>query len=113
MPGDVSNTANPILGSEVFTSISTGDYANCGVTTTGAAFCWGWNADGQLGDGTTTDHVQAAAVAGGLAFAVVKTGQETSCGVTSTGEVWCWGLNNVGQIGDGTTTNRPVPVKAF
>jgi alpha-tubulin suppressor-like RCC1 family protein len=113
MPGDVSNTANPILGSEVFTSISTGDYANCGVTTTGAAFCWGWNPDGQLGDGTTTDHLQPAAVAGGLAFAVVKTGQETSCGVTSTGEVWCWGLNNVGQIGDGTTTSRLVPAKAF
>jgi serine/threonine-protein kinase len=28
----------------------------CGVTTEGEAYCWGWNDNGELGDGTTTDR---------------------------------------------------------
>ena len=36
-------------------SVSGGDYHSCGVTTTGDAYCWGWNQYGQLGDGTNAN----------------------------------------------------------
>jgi len=51
-----------------------GHYDACGVTTTGAAYCWGNNADGELGNGTTTTSSTPLAVLGGLSFAAVSAG---------------------------------------
>src|SRR5438128_241006 len=50
-----------------FRQVSTGGGAHtCGVTTSNVAYCWGRNSDGQLGDGTTTDHLRPVRVTGGL-----------------------------------------------
>jgi alpha-tubulin suppressor-like RCC1 family protein len=81
----------------------------CGVTTAGAAYCWGANSSGQLGDGTTTGRTSPAAVVGGLVFASVSAGGDHTCGLTTAGAAYCWGANSSGQIGDGTTTTRTSP----
>jgi len=80
----------------------------------GAAYCWGYNAYGQLGDGTTTDRLVPTPVAGGLTFAAVSAGPIVpfyghTCGVTTSGTAYCWGDNFRGELGDGTTTQRLVP----
>jgi alpha-tubulin suppressor-like RCC1 family protein len=49
----------------VFASVSAGYYHICGVTTAGAAYCWGSNSNGVLGDGTTVDNFTPVPVAGG------------------------------------------------
>jgi alpha-tubulin suppressor-like RCC1 family protein len=84
----------------------------CGVTTDGAAYCWGSDASGQLGDGATTDQATPVPVAGGLTFATVSTGEHHSCGVTTDGAAYCWGDNSSGQLGNGTVSSSltPVPV---
>jgi len=63
----------------------------CGVTTTGAAYCWGYNADGELGNGATTNSATPVAVSGGLKFTMVS----GSCGLTLGGAAYCWGGGNL------------------
>ena len=107
----------PVAGSLTFSSLSAGGaLETCGVTPGGAAYCWGNNAYGQLGDGTTTERLVPTPVAGGLTFASVHAGagppriaSAYSCGVTSSGAAYCWGTNFYGQLGDGTQTQRLVP----
>jgi alpha-tubulin suppressor-like RCC1 family protein len=101
-----SSTPAPVSGGLSFSSISAGQNGvTCGVTTAGAAYCWGYNGDGEIGDGTTNNSSVPVAVAGGLSFKVVSAGYTSTCGLTAAGAAYCWGDNTYGELGNGTTTN--------
>jgi len=116
--GTTTSRSSPVLvaapAGVSFATVSAGSGHTCGVTAAGAAYCWGWNASGQLGDGTTTSRPSPVLVAApaGVSFAAVSGGAEVfhTCGVTAAGAAYCWGDNFFGQLGDGTTTNRSSPV---
>ena len=74
--------------------------------------CWGRNALGQLGDGTTTDHTTSVVVQDlPDGVAAIDAGDHHSCAVIATDSVMCWGYNLFGQLGDGTSGNkRTLPV---
>ena len=96
-----------------FAQVSAGAVHTCGVTTSGQLYCWGWNAYGQLGDGTTENHAIPTLVAGGLLFRQVSAGGSHTCAVTAENRAYCWGDNSYGAVGDGTTVETrltPVPV---
>jgi alpha-tubulin suppressor-like RCC1 family protein len=98
-------------GGVTFTSITSGLWHTCGLTSAGAAYCWGWNTVGGLGDNTTTDRrIPVAVQQGGVTFAALTAGWAHTCGLTGAGAAWCWGSNWAGQFGDNTTTNRSTPV---
>src|SRR5438067_2118836 len=82
----------------------------CGVTAAGAAYCWGSNRTGQLGDGTTTQRLTPVPVASSVPFTAVSAGSFHTCGLTAAGAAYCWGGNGAGQLGDGTGTDSFVPV---
>lgn len=98
-----------LAGGLQFHSIVAGGNFACGLTSAGAAYCWGYNSEGELGDGTTVDRAEPTPVAGGLTFASISAGGTHACGLTAAGAAYCWGLNSKGELGDGTTTARLTP----
>jgi alpha-tubulin suppressor-like RCC1 family protein len=57
--GTTSTRASPVpvSGGLTFAKVSVGDNHTCDVTTSNVAYCWGNNADGQVGDGTQIDRL--------------------------------------------------------
>ncbi|HXO84090.1 MAG TPA: hypothetical protein VN803_01045 [Gemmatimonadales bacterium] len=87
-----------------FIAISGGYRHWCSLAADRAARCWGDNAGGQLGDGSTNSRTNAMPVLGGLSFLTISAGVHT-CGVTSEGAGYCWGYSGYGQLGIGTNVS--------
>lgn len=108
--GQAVVTNPPPPSSFLASQIEVANLAACALRQGSGLVCWGTNPQGQLGDGTTTNRPDPAAVAApGVTFTQVAMGSAHSCGLASTGVVYCWGSNNGGRIGDGTTTDRLTP----
>jgi alpha-tubulin suppressor-like RCC1 family protein len=97
------------LGSGV-AGLAAGADHTCAMMTSGSVLCWGGNADGQLGNGTTTESHVPIAVSGITNARAIAAGYHLTCAALLTGAVKCWGVNTIGQLGNGTTTSSSVPV---
>jgi alpha-tubulin suppressor-like RCC1 family protein len=93
--------------------LTAGGEHTCGLASTGAAYCWGLNLSGQVGDQTHTNRPTPTAVAGGLTFETLAAGGTYTCGLTADGSAYCWGWNQFHQLGDsgGVDQSAPTPVK--
>lgn len=83
----------------------------CALTTSGGVKCWGYNQNGELGNGTNTSSNKPVDVRG-LSTGVksLEAGDDHTCAVMESGGVKCWGFNEYGQLGDGTAIDRNTPV---
>ena len=86
------------------------------ITDDGAAWCWGRNGSGEVGDGTTENRFEPTRVTGLARPAVgISRGHDHACAVLDDGSGWCWGDNIVGELGSerqaGSAATEPVPVR--
>ena len=96
---------------ERFAQIDAAQGTTCAVTPDHRAFCWGVNANGQVGNGGTSAQYVPVAVAGGYRFESISAGHITTCGLTVY-TAYCWGFGGAGQIGNGTlTSTNPLPLQ--
>jgi len=103
--GDVSIGGNVI-------QIALGRDHTCVLLDTYNIRCWGYNANGQLGYGNTSnvadgigpDIVTVGDVNVGGPVAQITTGSYHTCALLDTGAIRCWGRAFEGQLGYGNTT---------
>ena len=97
------------------TDVSAGFLHTCALISGGTIDCWGYNLDGQVGNGTITVYrphaittpVQVNAITSAVA---VSSGAFHTCALISGGHVDCWGYNLGGVLGNGTLDNSAIPV---
>lgn len=104
-------------GNVTYFSLSAGSRHTCGLATGGVAYCWGYNGDGQLGNGIPPGGSgpvfalpQPSGATGNLTFQELLAGRFHSCATTLAGVGYCWGNNIDGRLGSTGTANEPQQV---
>lgn len=98
-------------------SLSAGGAHTCAVTPSGALWCWGDNAYGQLGATPSPQILSGVPVEVDLAnVEQVSAGEDFTCALLAmeaphNGKVYCFGRNHYGQLGNGTFTDSRTPVE--
>ena len=78
----------------------------------GTVWAWGYNEQGQLGNGTNVNSGVPVQVGGLTGVKAIAAGSWHSLALKSDGTVWAWGWNSSsGQLGDGTVTDHWAPVQ--
>jgi alpha-tubulin suppressor-like RCC1 family protein len=109
-----------VSGGRTFAAITAGLGHACAITTSDLwntsahAYCWGNDANNQLGNGAGGGTLyDPSAVAGGLPLTWVAAGAMHTCALTGAGQAYCWGGDGWGQLGNGEGEQQntsPMPV---
>ncbi|MCL2038658.1 hypothetical protein FWG86_02025 [Candidatus Saccharibacteria bacterium] len=93
-------------------------HTSCAINLAGAAYCWGHNAAGSVGDGTTTNRTSPVPVVmpAGITFRQLSgsSGNDNSGSfgaLGSDGNVYVWGSGAGYTLGTGATANRNTPTQ--
>jgi alpha-tubulin suppressor-like RCC1 family protein len=106
-----SNVPVPVSGLKgSAVSIAAGDGHTCALLASGSVECWGWNVEGQLGNGGG-DSSAPVQVSGLPKVRSISAGGNNTCALLRDGAVDCWGANPYGQLGNGTTSDSSSPVR--
>ena len=94
--------------------ITSGGYHTCAIMADGTMKCWGYDREGQVGNGGSgrgSRHTTPRTVILPTTISALSVfgGEMHTCGVFNDGSMRCWGRNNDGQIGDNATSDRTSP----
>ena len=105
-----------LAASQGASSVSAAESGSCAIES-GKAYCWGYDGNGELGDGrfggppsSIPVAVDTSGVLLGKTLVQIAAGQNLRCALDSAGKAYCWGANGSGELGDGSTVSSAVPV---
>ena len=104
-----------VQGGLTWRAISAGGFHTCGIATDSTAYCWGDNANGQLGDDNApNDRAFPAPLFRARKYIRIDAGREHTCAVAADSSAYCWGRGDQGQLGHGlfTASDTAVLVQA-
>jgi alpha-tubulin suppressor-like RCC1 family protein len=108
-----SDRTSPVLvpnfGLSRVKAIAAADNHTLVLLSDGTVLACGNNSNGQLGDGTKTDHSSFAPVQNLIPVKAIATGRRHSLALTTNGVIRAWGDNSDGQLGNGSTTDSNLP----
>lgn len=104
-----------VLSGKTITKIASGRLHSMALASDGTLVSWGFNGNGELGNGGTASSnvpvaVDRTGVLAGKTVVQMAAGVTHSLALTSDGTVVAWGRNVNGELGDGTNVTSRVPV---
>ncbi|MBK8696623.1 MAG: hypothetical protein IPN17_31265 [Deltaproteobacteria bacterium] len=109
-PGADLATPTTVVGLTGVTKVSASYWNSCAIVAGGAVRCWGYGANGELGNGAYSSIYTPVGVVGVSGATLIDSGYHHTCVRLSDSTSRCWGYNGHGQLGNGTFTSSPVPV---
>jgi alpha-tubulin suppressor-like RCC1 family protein len=109
---NASLTPVKVKGLSTVTALSAGGVNGnytCALLQAGTVKCWGYNGEGELGNGTTRAALTPVSVAGLGGAISITTGGRHACAEMKNAVVKCWGENSYGELGNGTTKDATRP----
>ncbi len=105
-------TPTQVAGIAQVTLVAAGELHSCAITSANTLYCWGDNAQGQLGLGTTdAGNFKPALTSVGNAYSLCA-GKSHTCVRTYNSTVLCWGANGLGQAGQPVSGATAIAVTA-
>jgi alpha-tubulin suppressor-like RCC1 family protein len=89
-------------------AVSVGILHSCALAA-GEVYCWGYNGNGQLGDGSISSSPIPSKVPNLTGVVEISAGALHTCARLGNGTTYCWGDNSRGQLGDGSTNGASIP----
>lgn len=112
----VAVSAGAIPSGVTIAQIAAGGDHSLALGSDGRVYAWGYDGDGEVGNGTTTARVDtpaqvlAGAIPAGVSITRIAGGSNHSLALGNDGHVYAWGRDGDGELGDATTTDSSVPV---
>jgi alpha-tubulin suppressor-like RCC1 family protein len=100
-----------VASANMLSTVAAGAQHTVAIKADGTLWAWGYNSNGQLGDGTQTGRPNPVQVGTANNWKSVAPGSYHTLGVKTDGSLWGWGANFSGQIGDGSTSSRFSPTR--